>query len=537
VKTPGKVWLVGAGPGDPGLLTLGGKAALDAADTVIYDRLVPEEILLGLAPGVRLINAGKFPSRHPVPQEEINRFMGEEARKGKRVVRLKGGDPFLFGRGGEEVLFLAAEGIPFEVVPGVSSALAVPAAAGIPVTHRGISGGLHIIAWHGKEEPSPETLGAIRRAGGTLVILMGAAAQRRDMTERLTEAGFDPGTPAALIERGTWEDQRVVITSLGKLAAAAEPPEPPRDEADQSEAGLPEPRDKNAPALFPSLPPTLIVIGPVCSLGKTPVQLESQSLQGLRIVVTRPEPQNGELCRRVRALGGKAIPFPCIKTVPSERISDRTCLEAANYRWLIYSSAAGAEIFFDRYLKAGGDFRSLGACRFAALGPASAEALAGRGFRPDFVPPIYSGRSLGEGLAEKIAPRERVLVICPEKSAPGLLEALAERGVPFDKLAVYRTISCQGGTAARKTIEEGRFDYIFFASPSAVTAFAEAFPTVTLRGPLCLCIGESTARRAGELGMRACTAPEASAEGLCRLAGELRKQKTEGPGEAMLSRI
>ncbi|MDR1057974.1 MAG: uroporphyrinogen-III C-methyltransferase [Treponema sp.] len=525
MRTTGKVWLVGAGPGDPDLLTLGGKAALDAADTVIHDRLVPEEILMGLPPGVRLIDVGKFPSRHPVPQEEINRIMREEARKGRRVVRLKGGDPFLFGRGGEELLFLAAEGIPVEVVPGVSSALAVPAAAGIPVTHRGISAGLHIIAWHGKREPSPETLAAIARAGGTLVILMGAAALRRDMTERLTGAGFSPGSPAALIENGAGADQRVSITTLEKLAAAAGAGGPVK-------AGPPE---GEPPDSISSFPPALIVIGPVCSLGKVPVQREARSLRGLRIVVTRPEPKNGELCRNVRALGGRAIPFPCIKTVPSDLIDNRACLEAKNYRWLVYTSAAGVEIFFDRFLRAGGDFRSLGACRFAALGPAAAEALACRGFRPDFVPGLYNGRGLGEGLAEKFAEEidapGRVLAIGPEKSAPGLFEALNKGDVPFDKLAVYRTIPSEGGTATRKAIEGGCFDYIFFTSPSAVTAFAEAFPAVTLRGPECLCIGESTARRAGELGMRAHTAAESSAGGLCRLAGELGK-KAPGGGDA-----
>ncbi|MDR1933914.1 MAG: uroporphyrinogen-III C-methyltransferase [Spirochaetales bacterium] len=500
----GKVWLVGAGPGDPGLLTQSGKAVLDAADTVIHDRLVSGEIIRSIPVGVELIDAGKYPSRHPLPQEEINRIMLAEARKGKRVVRLKGGDPFLFGRGGEEVLFLAARGIPCEVIPGVSSALAVPAAAGIPVTHRGISAAAHIIAWHGKDgPPAAETLKSIAGAGGTLVILMGAAALRRDMGERLTEAGFDPETPAAVIEEGATPRQRVRLTTLRGLAEAPETVIRPG-------AG--------------SLSPALVVVGEVCSLREIFLRAEAVTeapLRGLRVVVTRPEPQNAELCRNIRALGGEAIPFPCIKTLPSRGISDGACLEAGRYRWLLFTGAAGVEIFFERYLRGGGDFRSLGGCRFAAPGPATAEALAKHGFIPDFVPAVYNGRGLGEGLAEKIAPHEKALIICPEENSPGLFEALGERGVCFDKLAVYRTVPCEGGPAARKAIEDGDFDCVFFTSPSSAAAFVEAFPAMKLPGITALCIGETTAIRARELGMSVHTAGEATTRGMCRLAGEL----------------
>ncbi|MDR1904969.1 MAG: uroporphyrinogen-III C-methyltransferase [Treponema sp.] len=508
----GKVWLVGAGPGDPGLLTQSGKAALDAADTVIHDRLVSEEILWGIPAGVHLINAGKFPYKHPISQEEINRLMLAEAREGKRVVRLKGGDPFLFGRGGEEMLFLAAEGIPFEVIPGVSSALAVPASAGIPVTHRGTSAGVHIITWHGKDGgvPAPETLKAIAQAGGTLVILMGAAALRRDMGERLVEAGFAQETPAAVIESGTTPHQRVWIGALQGLAEAA-------DFSNQSDI-------LSTRRLSVTQPPTLVAVGAVCSLGEAFCQTKAgtdRALQGRRIVITRPEPQNGELCRKIRSLGGEAIPFPCIKTVPSCKITDRACLEAGRYRWLLFTSAAGAGIFFDRYLQGGGDFRLLGGCRFAALGPATAEALSKYGFIPDFVPTVYNGRSLGEGLAERIALREKALVICPEKSAPRLFECLGEKGIPFDKLAVYDTVPCEGGAAAREVIENGHFDFVFFTSPSTVAAFAEAFPAVKLSEITALCIGEPTSIRAREFGMTAHTAAEAAVDSMCRLAAEL----------------
>jgi uroporphyrinogen III methyltransferase/synthase len=228
----GKVWLVGAGPGDPELLTLKGRAILDQAETVVYDRLVSAEILRTIPAGAVLINAGKAPRNHPLPQEEINRILIEEARKGKRVVRLKGGDPFLFGRGWEELLALEKAGIPAEAVPGISSALAVPAAAGIPVTHRGVSSALHIISWHGRSTgadsgpaPEPEVLRALASARGTLVILMGGSA-REAISRRLIQEGFSPDTPAALIAGGTTPRQHMVRTVLKDLGKAVLPESP-----------------------------------------------------------------------------------------------------------------------------------------------------------------------------------------------------------------------------------------------------------------------------------------------------------------------
>jgi uroporphyrinogen III methyltransferase/synthase len=403
---PGKVWLVGAGPGDPDLLTLGAQRALEAADTVIYDRLVSEEILMILPPGPRLIDAGKAPGKHTLSQEAINRLLIQEARKGRTVVRLKGGDPFLFGRGGEEALALAAAGIPFELMPGVSAALAVPARAGIPVSHRGISGAVHIISWHGKDgPPPPETLEALARAGGTLVILMGAAGLA-GMGPALIRAGFAPGTPAALIESGTTPRQRVRRFDLAALAASAQaaPPEPP----------------------------VLVVAGGVCSLGEklfAPPRISRKP----RIVVTRPEPQNKAWCQKLRDLGAEAIAFPCIKRVPLGKDKDPRYRKAAGFPWLVFTSAEGVDIFFRRYILSGGDFRAFAPCRFAVLGPATAEALAKWGFIPDYIPPEYHGRSLGAGLGEKMAGGERALLLRAEKNDPGLCRALREK-----KHSLYR---------------------------------------------------------------------------------------------------
>jgi uroporphyrinogen III methyltransferase/synthase len=488
----GKVWLAGAGPGNPDFLTLGVQRALEMADVIVYDRLVSEEILMALPPGPRLIDAGKAPGKHTLSQEAINRLLIREAQKGRVVVRLKGGDPFLFGRGGEEALALAGAGVPFEVAPGVSSALAVPAMAGIPVSHRGISGAVHIISWHGKDgPPSPETLEALARAGGTLVILMGAAALA-DMGPALIRAGFAPATPAALIERGTTPRQRVRYLDLAALApsAMAEPPEAP----------------------------ALVVAGEVCSLGKklfTPGV--SPAPRKPRIVLTRPEPHNKIWCQRLREHGLETIAFPCIKRVPLGKDKDKKYLKVPTFSWLVFTSAEGVDIFFKRYLLSGGDFRALAPCRFAVIGPATAEALRTWGFIPDYIPPEYNGRSLGQGLGEKTAPGEKILLLRAQKSDPGLCRVLNEKNIAFTEWALYRTRPAAGGAAARRLIEAGAFDWVFFASPSAVSAFAGHFPALDFSSFRALCFGGSTAAAAEKLGMKIRRLTEASPEAACRL--------------------
>ncbi|GHT55989.1 uroporphyrinogen III methyltransferase [Spirochaetia bacterium] len=483
----GKVFLIGAGPGDPGLLTLKGKAILDAADTVVYDRLAPEELLLDLASHVRLIDAGKIPGNHPIPQEEINRILIDEARQGRKVVRLKGGDPFLFGRGGEELLALAAAGIPFEAVPGISSAIAVPAAAGIPVTHRGISSSLHILTWHTQNGavPPPETLEAINRTKGTLVILMGGSALR-EIGAALLRAGFAPDTPAAIIADGTGKRQRVRRLCLQELMEVA-------------------------PEMVPGTTPVLVAVGAVCALADTlgaelaPIRAALSpaglSLAGLRIVVTRPEPQNAETCQKIRAMGGIAIPFPCIKRVPA-KLPPEAFEEAAQYQWLVFTSAAGVEIFFEGYLHSGGDLRKFGSCRFAAVGPATADALAKQGFIADYVPEVHNGRSLGQGLAERVKPHEKVLLLRSREAHPEMSQILTEQNISFKEMAVYETIHTEGNAYARKLIEAGLFDFVYFSSGQGVTGFKVAFPDLDMRGIQAICFGESAASRARELGMK-----------------------------------
>ncbi|MFP3090044.1 uroporphyrinogen-III C-methyltransferase [Treponema sp. TIM-1] len=504
----GKVWLVGAGPGDPAFLTLRGREVLDQAETVVYDRLVSEEILLTLPPKVRLINAGKVPHHHPLPQEEINRLLIGEARKGRRVVRLKGGDPFLFGRGGEELLALRDAGIPVEAVPGISSALAVPAGAGIPVTHRGLSSGLHIISWHGREDgpPGPEVLRGLTSVGGTLVILMGGS-ELGEISHHLIQEGFSPDVPAAIITGGTTPRQRVFRTLLGSLGKA-------------------EPEENNGP-LFPGRAPVLVVIGPVCSLGyQMPVDRvyteESAepfiSLKGARMVVTRPEPTNAETCGKIHALGGVPIPFPCVRIRPVSGWGSSWRETLGSSQWLVFTSAKGVNYFFNGFLSSGGDLRFFAERKFAAVGTATAEALAGWGFIPDCMPPVFNGTQLGLALIEQMSPGEEALLIRSQVSEKGLDRILKERAIPFRELVVYETLPAEGSSIARDIIGEGRFDFVLFFSPSAVPVFAAA---CSGQGVKALCIGTATAVRAKGFGMETYTPAEASFEGLCRLAVEL----------------
>ena len=527
VSRAGKVFLVGAGPGDPGLLTLKGLEILAAADTIIHDRLVAEEILLSIAPEVRLIDGGKISGGPSASQDEINRALIEEARAGRRVVRLKGGDPFLFGRGGEEALALSRAGIDWEAVPGISSALAVPAWAGIPLTHRGISSALHIITWRDAEgkTPRPEFLENLARAGGSLVILMGGSALP-EIGKALIKAGFSWDLPAAVVENGMQPSRgRILRLTLGDFAGTA-----------------------------PAAGPAIIVAGPVCALGeellpaKTPRVPENLSLEGLRIIVTRPEPKNAELCARIRDFGGEAIPFPCVKTIPEDHPQldrDRGAGEDESgaefgeiFSWLIFTSVQGVNYFFEAYLRGelqdlfggktrAGDIRALAGCRFAAIGPATAEALKRRGFVPDLVPPVYRSQELAQGLPHP-GNSGPVLLVRPREASPDLPEILRERGIPFRELPVYRLVPAEGNSRARKLIQEGAFDIVFFSSPSIVTAFAAAFPGLELSSLKAICIGESTVRRARELGINPRTAKEASEDSMISLARAYREGGAEG---------
>ena len=473
----GMVTLVGAGPGDPGLLTRKGLEALERAEVVVYDRLVAPEILALIPEGAEAIDGGKQAARHPVPQDQINRILLRKAQEGKNVVRLKGGDPFLFGRGGEELELLEENGIPFREVPGVTSAIAVPAYGGIPVTHRDFTSSLHIITGHARAGKALDIdFEALVRTRGTLVFLMGVSSLPA-ICAGLTAAGMDPDTPAAIVERGTTPGQRRVNATAATLAQAAE------EHHIES--------------------PAISIFGPVCALADKFDWFDSLPLKGRTVVVTRPKERAGTLAPRLRAMGAQVVEYPCIETAP---ILPCPAMEAAlnalaGYEWLAFTSAAGVETVWHTLEAMGRDARALVGVKLAAIGPGTAKALLERGLRADYVPEVYDAAHLGEGLAGLA--RGKVLLLRAELGSKALTDALDGAKISYDDIAVYRTVYDNPRSEElrdRLLAEEGAL--VTFTSASTVRGFVstvgEDFPFERITG---VCIGAQTAAQAGDCGI------------------------------------
>lgn len=489
----GTVTLVGAGPGDAGLLTLRGKEAILAADVVVYDRLVGEGVLALVPERAERIDVGKEASHHLVPQEGINQILLEQALAGKNVVRLKGGDPFLFGRGGEELELLAAHGVPFQVVPGITSALSVPAYAGIPVTHRDFCSSLHIITGHAREgQPLTIDFEALVRTGGTLVFLMGVSALER-ICAGLLAAGMDGETPAAVIERGTRPDQRKTVAPLAQLAETA--------------------RDRGVRS------PAVIVVGRVCGLSDAFDWFDRLPLKGRTVVVTRPKARAGTLAGRLRGLGARVVEYPCIDTVAKEPCPDldRALDGLGDYDWLAFTSPAGVEVFFRRLAERGLDARALAGLELAAIGPGTAKALGERGLRADLIPQVYDGEHLAKALAERHP--SRVLLCRAELGSPALTDVLRQAGVAYADVAIYDTLYRGPATeeVARLLREEEQV-LVTFTSASTVTGFVRSLEGEDLSRVLGLCIGAQTEEAARAHGIRTLVAEEATIDALVDLA-------------------
>jgi len=482
----GSVILVGAGPGDPGLLTQKGRQAIETAQVVVYDRLVSAEILALIPPQAEKIDVGKEASHHPVPQEQINRILLDKALEGKRVVRLKGGDPFLFGRGGEELELLEEAGIPYQVVPGVTSALSVPAYGGIPVTHRDFCSSVHIVTGHARAGAELQIdYDALRRTGGTLVFLMGVTALPK-ICQGLLKAGMDGETSAAIIEQGTLPHQRKVVSTLEHL------PE---------EAGK---------ANIKS--PAIIVVGRVCELSCRFDWFSRLPLKGKAVIVTRPADRSGTLCEKLRQLGASVTPYPCIRTVARKNCPelDRAMENLSAYRWLVFTSPAGPEIFFDRLYASGRDARALAGVKLAAIGPKTASVLERHGVQADLVPEIYDSLHLSQALSQAEGP---VLLCRASRGSNALPELFAEKGIPFQDIPCYDTVY-EGPDPApvRKLLEQKVL--VTFTSASTVRGFVESLPGAGFGNVLGCCIGPETAREAQKHGITTVTAREATIDSL-----------------------
>lgn len=444
----GRVYIIGAGPGDPGLITLRGVQCLREADVVIYDYLVNPEILGHAGPKAERIYAGKQGGAHTLSQEAINALLVQKAGAGAVVARLKGGDPFVFGRGGEEAETLREAGIPFEIIPGVSSAVAVPAYAGIPLTHRGHTSTVAFVTGHedpGKEKSDLDwpTLAGI----GTLVFLMGVK-NLTSIAQNLIRCGKDPETPAALIRRGTTPDQETLTGTLGGIAQLAE-----------------ERR---------FAPPAVFVVGGVVGLRELLNWYETKPLFGRGIVITRPEAQAVELAGLLRVRGARVIPFPVIRIAPPEswEALDAALDALEGYRWIIFTSANGVAFFFRRLKELGKDIRDLKGIRIATIGPATAAAFESLSLRVDLVPDEFVSEGVVRAFAGVDLRGSRVLIPRAEEARDVLPAGLAELGARVDCAAAYRTLrSDRDRSELEPLFAAGKVDVITFTSPSTVTNF------------------------------------------------------------------
>lgn len=443
----GKVYLIGAGPGDPGLLGLKAKECLETADAVVYDRLADPRILAFARKDAEMVYVGKASANHTMRQPDINKLLVKLAQEGKTVARLKGGDPFVFGRGGEEAIELLEAGQPFEFVPGVTSAIAVAEYAGIPVTHRHVATSFAVITGHEDPTKGASTINwqGLATAVDTLVFLMGVENIEK-ISSQLIANGRNADCPAAVIRWGTHPEQRTLVTTLGNAAA-----------------------DVKANNLKP---PAIFLVGEVVKLREQLQWFDNKPLFGQTIIVTRARAQASDLSKKLEALGAKVIEVPAIKIVSA---ADYAPLDAAvqalsDYKWLVFTSANGVEYFFERLLLAGKDARALAGVKLAAIGSATAEALSKHGLTADLIPSAYKAEELAEALADKISAGDKILIARAKVAREVLPKALRKIGAEVNVVTAYETIAdCENKEELLQALTDGSASVVTFTSSSTVT--------------------------------------------------------------------
>lgn len=523
-----KVYLVGAGPGDPALLTCKAYELIKSADVIVYDALLTPDILALLPEEAETISVGKRAGNHTMPQEEINRLLLEKAQEGKMVLRLKGGDPFVFGRGGEELELLAAHGIDFEIVPGVTSAVAVPAYAGIPVTHREMTSSFHIITGHPQKDGSDRVnYQALAAMDATLVFLMGISSLPK-ICEGLLAAGMEKDVPATVISRGTTAGQKMVLADLSTIAEKT------------NNAGI--------------KTPAIIVVGAVCNLAKRYAWAEKRPLGTVSVLVTRPEERSRELTQKLRGLGAQVIEMPMIRT---EAVHDQSRFQKAieeiqhspAEEWLVFTSPAGVRLFFGELRRWNVDLRRLlsGTVKFAVLGAGTKKELARHGIYADLMPEEYSAAALGELLAEhfeekdgkkdssqkssgkklsskEASPKRKLRIFRAKEGSPDLTEPLVKAGIAFEDIPIYETTYVRKEAACKKIREmlmDGELDAVTFTSTSTVTGFIKALELteqeIWRAGFTAVCIGKKTAEAAERFGMKTLVSEKAEMDSMVEL--------------------
>jgi uroporphyrinogen III methyltransferase/synthase len=493
IRKSGKVYLVGAGPGDPKLLTLRGKECLMEADVVLYDYLANPVLLDFCKPDTERIYVGRRGRGRYAEQDEVNRIMIERAKAGNVVVRLKGGDPFVFGRGGEEAEAVADAGISFEIIPGVTAALAAPAYAGIPVTHRTLASTVTIVTGH--EDPTKPTptvdWDRLAVTTGTVVFLMGMK-NLPSIVAHLTAAGRPAATPVALIRWGTRPEQKTVVGTLADIVEKAE-----------------------AAALDP---PTAIVVGDVVTLRDKLNWFETRPLFGITVLVTRPREQAAEFSTLLTAHGASVQAFPTIAIVPP---ADWTGLDAAirrldGFDWIIFTSVNGVRYFFERLGAAGLDVRALARARLCAIGLRTADELAAHHLKVDLVPAEYQAEGVIEAFAHVQVKSKRILIPRAEVARDLLPQQLKARGADVTVAVAYRTIRPEADVNALKgLLQEKRVDVVAFTSSSGVQNYVECFADVEeavalTAHALVACLGPITAQKAEACGLKVSIVPKAN---------------------------
>ena len=484
-KNKGMVYLVGAGPGDPGLLTVRGKECLCMADVVIYDYLANPSFLDYARDRADLVYVGKRGGAHTMSQAQINEMIVERAQEGKVVVRLKGGDPFIFGRGGEEAQELVKAGVDFEVVPGITSAISVPAYAGIPITHRDHTSTVAFIA--GNEDPLKEKSSIawdkLATAVGTLVFLMGMGNLSK-IAGKLINHGRSPDTPVAVVQRGTQAEQKTEVGTLENISRLAE------------ESGIG--------------PPAVIVVGDVVRLREELNWFETRPLFGKRIVVTRARAQASRFLHDLSLLGAQCIEFPTIEIVPPESWADldRAIQALEGYQWLVFTSVNGVEYFMERLRYLGKDMRDLKGIKIGAIGPKTAGMWHGLGITPDLMPDEYRAEAFVELFKKQGVKGAKILIPRAVRAREILPDQLRKMGADVDVVHAYRTINPDHNAAlVKEMLQKTSIDMVTFTSSSTVTNFVKMFEgqgdtfQEWMAQVAVACIGPITAKTAQENGL------------------------------------
>ncbi len=477
----GKVYLVGAGPGDPELISIKGVDCLKKADVIVYDRLLDERLVDAASSEAERIYVGKTAGEHAKPQDEINQLLVTKAKEGKTVVRLKGGDPFVLGRGGEEAEVLVQNDIPFEVIPGITSATAVPAYAGIPVTHRGLASSFAVITGHEDQGKDSSSINWEKLTSGvdTLIFLMGMK-NLPEIVAKLMKYGRPPNTPVAIIKGGTRPEQETVVGSLKDIVSRVEE--------------------------YRLTAPAVIVVGNVVRLREKLRWYDNRPLFGKRILVTRTRHQTGTLSRLLAERGAQPIELPAIdiQTVTNSEELDQAISNLEDYHWIIFTSVNGVAAFWQRLHNLERDSRALSGLRIGAIGPATAQALEAKGIIPDYVPEVYTSEGIIAGLKNQNIVGQRFLLPRADIADRELGQGIRRLGASVHEIIAYRTVpATEAITQAKQMIMLGKIDVITFTSSSTVSNLVAAFgeEPLAVNSAKVACIGPKTAGTAAKAGL------------------------------------